>query len=134
MSISVDKAILLKRALRYGAISVFLLVFHGVYSLFAHGVNSFYMQFAFLIPLIGGSVVSLFLLVLSRPNEVVIQVWRMGLSTLVVGFLLHGVFDIYGTEVAMVNLFFIIGIGLLLVAFLLYLITSIRSNQQQQKS
>lgn len=83
------------------------------------------MDYAFLIPFLGGSVVSLLFFKLPTPSEIVRQTWRMGLITLVIGCLLHGVFDIYGSEVSLVNVFFFVGIPLLIGSLSLYLIQTL---------
>ncbi len=80
------------------------------------------MEFAFLIPFIGGTLVSLLLFKIPHPGYVAKNLWRMGLFTLVIGFLLHGVFDIYGTEVGLVNVFFTIGGALLISGFVIYIV------------
>jgi len=51
----------------------------------------------------------------------------MGLTTLIIGFLLHGVFDIYGSEAALVNVFFYASYGLLSIGFILFIINLIKS-------
>ncbi len=129
MSTSEGNKTLLRRALWYLFISAFLVVFNLVYGLFAHGIGSPYMTFAFLIPLLGGGLVALALIFLPPAGEIAVNVWRMGLSVLVVGFLLHGVFDIYGSEVALVNVFFIAGAALLFGALAFYVIGACKAKR-----
>jgi len=129
VSISEDKKIFVKRAFIYLAISAFLVGFNLVYSIFAHGIGSDYMQYAFLLPLIGGSVMSLLLILLPRASDTVCHLWRMGITTLVTGSLLHGVFDIYGSEVALVKVFFVVGGILLISSFIVYIINIIQTNK-----
>lgn len=129
MYISTNKKMLFKRALQYFYISIFLVVFNLIYGLFAHGVSSSYMQLAFLFPLLGGSVVSLLMIYLPLESKIVSNIWRMGLTTLIVGSLLHGVFDIYGTEVGLVKVFFIFGIILLLCSLTLYVVSIVKAKR-----
>jgi len=94
------------------------------------------MQFAFLIPLIGGSVISIVIMFFPSASEWTRQIWRMGLTTLITGFLLHGVFDIYGSISSLVNVFFYLSYGLLSLGFILYMVSiikQIRKNHQNQK-
>ncbi|MFH0993713.1 MAG: hypothetical protein V1761_05120 [bacterium] len=128
MFTSANNKIFFKRALTYLFISAFLFVFNLVYGLFAHGVSSAFMTFAFLIPLIGGTVASLALIFLPPANEIVTNLWRMGLATIVVGSLLHGVFDIYGSEVPLVNVFFIVGSLPLAGALTIYIFSAIKAK------
>jgi len=127
VSTSAERKILIKDALRGLYFAIFLVVFNLVYGIFAHGVRSVYMQTAFLVPLVGGSLVSLLLFILPYPGAIVRAIWPMGLATLSVGFLLHGVFDIYGTEEELVNVFFYAGVIILSVTFVLYIIQLVRS-------
>lgn len=80
------------------------------------------MQYAFLIVLLGGGVPTLLLEVFPPAGEVSVQLWKMGLTTWVMGRLLFGVFEIYGTEVAMVAVFTPVAMALLAGSLLLYLI------------
>ncbi len=124
-----DKKKLFKISFQYFCFSLFLFLFNLIYSIFAHGVSSAYMDYAFLIPFLGGSIVSLLFFKLPTPGEIVRQTWRMGLITLVIGCLLHGVFDIYGSEVSLVNVFFYTGFLLIFGSLSLYVIqTSARKH------
>jgi len=89
------------------------------------------MTYAFLIPLIGGTLVSFLLYIFPSPDYTSKNLWRMGLITLVIGFLLHGVFDIYGTEEALVSVFFTVGICLLAGSVFLYILLSVKRKKNQ---
>lgn len=124
MSTSVRKKILFKRSLRYLGVSAFLVVFNLIYGLFAHGVESLYMDYAFLVPLVLGTLVCLVLSFLPEAAETASRLWRMGIATLSVGFLLHGVFDIYGSASSLVPVFFWAA-GILLLAGLAFYVSGI---------
>ena len=134
VSISNDKSVLLKRALNYLLISILLVLFNFVYSLFAHGVSSLYMQYAFLLPLTGGSLLCMLMIYLPKPGFWVRHVWRMGLVTLIIGFILHGVFDIYGSESELVKVIFYIGYGLLSTGFIMYIINVLKVIQKKHQN
>lgn len=121
MSSLENKNILTIRALIYFGISVFLILFNAIYGIFSHGVHSMYMQFAFLIPLIGGTFISLILYILPFPTIIESTIWRMGISTLIIAFLLYGVFEIYGTTVAYISIYEYVGYGLLILSFVIYM-------------
>ncbi|PKL00475.1 MAG: hypothetical protein CVV56_05730 [Tenericutes bacterium HGW-Tenericutes-1] len=67
------------------------------------------------------------LIYLPKTSFWVRQIWRMGLVTLIIGFILHGVFDIYGSESELVNAIFYMGYGLLSTAFILYCTKTIQT-------
>ncbi|MFA6801154.1 MAG: hypothetical protein WCR19_03500 [Acholeplasmataceae bacterium] len=128
MSILVKHKEQLKLTLKYLLVSLFLILFNYIYSLFAHGVSSNYMSRAYLIPLIGGGLLSLIMLAFNNLTDLAKHLWDMGLTTLVVGSLLHGVFDIYGSESSFVKIFFIVGILLLFISIIVYFNDSKKSK------
>ena len=101
-------------------------VFGLIYEIFSHEVYSFYMIYAFLIPLVPGALLNLVIAWLAVRKEKQLRIreaatlmiddaafeegtgvffpgrftrhaWNSGLATLTVGFLFKGVLDIYGT-------------------------------------
>ncbi len=88
------------------------------------------MQFAFAIPLILGGIGSLVLMAFPPIDEWAKQLWRMAIATLIIGFLLHGVFDIYGSEAELVNVFFFASYVLFAGSILLIIFKSLKSKQK----
>ncbi len=91
------------------------------------------MQYAFLIVLLGGGIPTLLLEFVPPAGESSVQLWKMGLTTWVIGRLLFGVFEIYGSEVAMVGVFTPVALALLFGSLILYLIQTkpwIKRNPQ----
>lgn len=127
MYTSADKKVLLKRAFRYLIFSAILLMFHAIYSLFAHGVDSIFMKFAFVIPLVLGSLLSL-LLLLGGERDIESAIRQMSISTLVVGSLLQGVMEIAGNTSSLVSVFFITGIVLFFGWLIFVIIRLIQTN------
>ena len=78
--------------------SVFFALFGAIYEHFSHQVYSYYMIYAFALPLTLGAL--LWALALGRgwriPEEVP-GLWNAAVLTLTVGSVLRGVLDIYGT-------------------------------------
>ena len=82
--------------MKYFAASVFIAIAAAVYGLFSHGVYSYFMIYAFMIPLLGGALPHLIaamkgIEINARDTQLAIIV------TLTVGSVLKGVLDIYGT-------------------------------------
>ena len=78
--------------------TVFLALFGAVYELFSHEVYSYFMIYAFAVPLIFG-VLPYTLLLISRkvPGRAALNLWNSGIAALSVGCVFHGVLEIYGT-------------------------------------
>ena len=86
----------IKTGMKYFAASVFIAIAAAVYGLFSHGVYSYFMIYAFMIPLLGGALPHLIaamkgIEINARDTQLAIIV------TLTVGSVLKGVLDIYGT-------------------------------------
>lgn len=100
----------LRSGLRYLTASLIIALAAAVYGLFSHGVYSYYMTYAFMIPLLGGAIPNLnaalnsaaaaegikkgsLLTKIRESKNIQIAV----IVTLTVGSLLKGALDIYGT-------------------------------------
>lgn len=89
-----------------------------IYNHFGHGVESPFMNFAWIWPTLGAAVSLAFFLrkkPLTEPGRVFLA---CGIATLTVGFLLEGVFAIAGTGSAFMPVFFFAGAALLLLSFI----------------
>lgn len=102
-----------KKTLNYVALSLFCAVFAAVYEYFGHGVWSYPMVFAFLIPLTGGA---LPLLLRAELTPAAAALWRAGLAAWTVGSLFRGTLEIYGTTHAWTIVYPILGAALCIAA------------------
>ncbi len=115
----------------YFAISLFCILFGAVYEYFSHDVYSYYMLYAFVIPLLGG-VAPFFALSLSRwpvPGKFTQNTYHTGIATLTVGSIFSGVLKIYGTTNHLVYVYWIVGGVLLIVGILSYAFTVYRKKK-----
>lgn len=91
--------------------TVFCAVFGAVYEWFSHGVFSYYMLYAFMIPFLGG-VIPFYCALYFRSEfygRLARRFHHFGISTLTVGCIFCGVLEIYGTTNRLTILYFIIG-------------------------
>ncbi len=107
--------------MHYLYFTLFLVLFQIVYSIFSHGVGSLYMKLAFLFPLVLGVFISLLYTFGPGEGRLASDFRQMGIVSLSIGSILHGVFDIYGSEAALVSVFFYAGAILVLVSFISYI-------------
>ncbi len=121
-----------KTIIKYILLSLFLFIFQFVYHLFGHGVKSVYMSYAFILPILLGVFRALIIRFFYPSTVFEDQIWDMGLHTIIIGSIFHGIFDIYGTTVSLVQVFFIVGGLLLGVSLLLYLRNLIRNKNALQ--
>ena len=100
----------------YLAATVLTAVFGAVYELFGHGVYSYAMLYAFLVPLCGAMLFE-FAACDRFGSKVTEDCFHGGLAVLTVGCLIKGVMDIYGTASPMLAFYWssgavLLGIGL----------------------
>jgi len=74
------------------------------------------MTYAFLIPLALGGIRVLIDYLSTTSTSLSLRIWQMGVVTLSVGSLLHGVFDIYGSSNELVPAFFYAAVALFVIS------------------
>ena len=118
-------------AFRYLVISILCAIFGAVYEVFSHEVYSFYMIYAFLFPLIGGTLpfLAINLFCVERyPGFTARHLYHSGIATLTIGSFVKGILDIYGTTNLLTQWYWRIGILLLLMGILLFITCNTHKN------
>ena len=98
--------------------------FGAVYESFSHGVYSYYMLYAFMIPLLGGTLPFSYVLYFQNkiPRPMARRFHHFGISALTVGCIFCGVLEIYGTTNCLVIVYFTVGGMFLFLGNLMYLL------------
>ena len=105
--------------IKHFIISIFIAFLGFTYELFSHNVDSFYMKYAFLIPLLFGVIINITLLLLKiKIFKTSNMFYNEFIYTSVVGFLLKGALDIYGTTNKFLIVYLIISLTLLFISLL----------------
>lgn len=84
----------------YLFISLFCILFGAIYELYSHEVYSYYMIYAFIFPLVCGTLLfSILSLIKIRvyPGVLARNLYHSGVAALTVGSIMQGILDIYGT-------------------------------------
>lgn len=106
-----------KIAFVYLLITLFLVLFGAVYEVFSHEVYSFYMLYAFAFPLVGG-VLPFSVMNICRwkryPHPLARNLYHSGIATLSIGSIVQGVLDIYGTTNSKTQVYWYVGILLVI--------------------
>ena len=99
---------------------MFLALFGAVYELFSHEVYSYFMIYAFAVPLMLG-VMPYALLLISRkvPGRAALNLWNSGIAALSVGCVFRGVLEIYGTTNSLGAVYPIVGSLLLTIGLII---------------
>ena len=96
----------------------------AVYEFFSHGVYSYYMLYAFMLPFLGGTVYFYCILYFRSkiPGCIACRFQHFGILTLTVGCMVCGMLEIYGTTSHLVNIYFIVGGMFLVIGNFMYLL------------
>ena len=108
----------LKTAFVYLLVALFCVLFGAVYEKFSHAVYSYYMIYAFVFPLVGGTLV-FFRIAMSNtekfPEFYAKLPYHTGIAVLTTGSILHGILDIFGTTNRLLKTYFTLGIVLTII-------------------
>lgn len=98
--------------------------FGAVYEFFSHGVYSYYMLYAFMIPFLGGTVYFYCILYFRSkiPGCIARRFQHFGILTVTVGCMVCGILEIYGTTNHLVNIYFIVGGMFFVIGNFMYLL------------
>ena len=97
--------------------------------MFSHGVYSNYMLLAFLFPLFGGVVI--YSILLKNKNIISgigMNIYDMSLITIMIGSIIKGVLEIYGTTNSLIMIYWLAGILLLMIS-IIFNIKNIKKTQ-----
>ncbi len=113
-----------KLVFTYLLVTIACAILGAVYESFSHGVYSYYMLYAFMIPLLGGTLPFSCVLYFRNkiPRPMARRFHHFGISTLTVGSIFCGVLEIYGTTNRLVIIYFILGGIFLFLGNLMYLL------------
>lgn len=135
--IEVNSKKALKTAFLYLFIALFCVLFGAVYELYSHEVYSFYMIYAFVFPLIGGTL-PFMILSLERtkkyPNAIARNLYHSGIATLTVGSVVRGVLEIYGTTNTMADYYWPVGILLAFFGLLIYVVAALTEHIKERST
>jgi glucan phosphoethanolaminetransferase (alkaline phosphatase superfamily) len=121
----------LKKHLLYNIVgAAFLALFGAVYEVFSHQVYSYFMLYAFAIPLALGVLPYAVLLLKEKyPSKLFLNLWNTAIAALCVGSVFAGVLAIYGTTNSLVIVYPIAG-GLLMLVCLASLLVKSSARRQ----
>ncbi len=113
-----------KLVFTYLIVTLVCAIFGAVYEFFSHGVYSYYMLYAFMIPFLGGTVYFYGILYFRSkiPGCIARRFLHFGILTLTVGCVVCGILEIYGTTNHLVKIYFIVGEMFLAIGNFMYLL------------
>ncbi|MCD8005397.1 MAG: hypothetical protein LUF29_00245 [Oscillospiraceae bacterium] len=126
----------MKTGLVYLGCSLFLALFGAVYEIFSHEVYSYYMIYAFAIPLAGGALPSFLFAYFGKhiPNRASHNLYNSGIAALSIGSVFTGVLKIYGTTNRLTAVYWVVGFGLIIISVCLYLSSIIKTLKKSDEA
>ncbi len=129
-----------KKSLRssfiYIIISIFCALAGAIYEHFSHGVYSYFMIYAFLFPLAGGSLPMIILTMfpgIKYPDTVSRYSFHSGIAVLTVGSLFKGVLEIYGTTNRLMIVYWVSAAVFITTSIITYFITISKNREKKNK-
>ena len=106
------------------AAALFCALFAAVYESFIFGVYSYFMLFAFVVPLLGCSLPYSIMVFRNRniPGASALRLWNSGIAILTVGSIIQGVIEIYGTTNHLTIIYAAAGIFFLIAGLMSWLL------------
>ncbi len=119
-----------KRTLAYVVITIATALCGGIYEYFGHGVYSYYMLYAFAIPLLCGVLPNSIAAIRGtpKPHKAAYNLYNSGVATLTVGSFFEGVLEVYGTTNSLVFIYLYIGVCLLILGIIAHIIFCIKDK------
>jgi len=112
--------------------TAFLALFGAIYEAFSHEVYSYFMIYAFAVPLtLGVLPYALLLISLNYPGRAALNLWNSGIAALSVGCVFRGVLEIFGTTNLLCVVYPVAG-SLLLTIGLIIGIVGIQKNKRKK--
>ena len=108
----------------YLCITAFTAFFGAVYELFSHEVYSYYMIYAFALPLVPGMMPLALMLAFDgrAPGRLSFNLYNSGIAALTVGCLIKGVLDIFGTTNDLIYFYLVLGVLFVVTGIAAYLL------------
>lgn len=114
--------------------AAFCALFGAIYEHYSHEVYSYYMIYAFALPLALGAMplLTIGLSRLRQPGRFALNAYNSGLAALTVGSLFKGVLDIYGTTNKLLFVYIALGVLLTLAGLWAYLLGGRQARAQRE--
>ncbi|MGT2911580.1 hypothetical protein ACVR1I_07705 [Streptococcus cameli] len=112
MSTSVTKknaTRLVKTVTFYICMTIFLFLFSRIYETLSYGEVSFFMHYLFVVPLIGGGLLYLGLLLLPNLSRATFNLWNSGVAIITTGFLFRGIVNLSGRSTTLDTPYWYVG-------------------------
>ena len=99
-----------KTVISYTLITIFFFAFSRIYEAFSFGETSVHMHYLFVVPLVGGILLTMFLKVLPQFSRISLNLWNSAIAIITAGTLFRGIVNLSGRSTTLDAPYWYIGI------------------------
>ena len=85
-----------KTAVSYMLLTIFFFAFSRIYETFSFGETSVHMHYLFVLPLVGGILLLLFMKMIPNLSRLSLNLWNSAVAIMTAGMLFHGIVNLSG--------------------------------------
>ena len=119
-----------KTAISYTLITIFFFAFSRIYEAFSFGETSVHMHYLFVVPLIGGILLAIFLKVFPHFSRISLNLWNSAVAIITAGTLFRGIVNLSGRSTTLDAPYWYVGISFAILAILSILIKPFLTNKR----
>ena len=107
-----------KTAISYTLITIFFFAFSRIYEAFSFGETSVHMHYLFVVPLVGGILLTMFLKVLPQFSRISLNLWNSAIAIFTASTLFRGIVNLSGRSTTLDAPYWYVGIAFAVIAIL----------------
>ena len=105
-----------KTAVSYILLTIFFFAFSRIYESFSFGETSIHMHYLFALPLVGGSLLLLFMKTIPNLSRLSLNLWNSAVATMTAGMLFRGIVNLSGRSTTLDMPYWYVGAGFVALA------------------
>lgn len=105
-----------KTLVGYSLLTIFFLAFSRIYESFSFGETSLYMHYLFVVPLVGGIILAILLIIIPNLARLSLNLWNSAVAVLTAGMLFRGIVNLSGRSTTLDQPYWYVGLAFALLA------------------
>ena len=107
-----------KTAVSYILLTIFFFAFSRIYESFSFGETSVHMHYLFALPLVGGSLLLLFMKIIPNLSRLSLNLWNSAVAIITAGMLFRGIVNLSGRSTTLDMPYWYVGVAFAALALL----------------
>ena len=121
-----------KTAVSYILLTIFFFAFSRIYESFSFGETSIHMHYLFTLPLVGGSLLLLFMKIIPNLSRLSLNLWNSAVAIMTAGMLFRGIVNLSGRSTTLDMPYWYVGAAFAALALLSMVFTRSEWNKEIQ--